>query len=109
MELKMRNVPFSQHEEKRKKGGHEGLKVQSCIFLVSKSRGFLGVSADGLVTDYSCENPLGLVEVKSIKFKENENLKMAGKGIGNKDGIINKSLLYYYQIKQQAFVAVRNW
>ena len=51
MELKMRNVPFSPHEEKMKKGGHEGLKVQSCIFLVSKSHGFLGVSAYGLVTD----------------------------------------------------------
>ena len=50
-----------------------------------------------------------MVEVKSIKFKENENLKMAGKVIGNKDGIINKSHLYYYQIQQQAFVAVRNW
>ena len=51
MELKMRNLPFSQYEEKMKKDGHEGLKVQSCIFLVSKSYGFLGVSADGLVTD----------------------------------------------------------
>ena len=50
-----------------------------------------------------------MVEVKSIKFKENETLKMAGKGIGNKDGIINKSHLYYYQIQQQAFVAGRNW
>ena len=48
----MRNLPFSQYEEKKlKKGGHKGLKVQSCMFLVSKSRGFLGVSADGLVTD----------------------------------------------------------
>ena len=37
----MRNVPFSQHEEKMKKGGHEGLKVQSCIFLVSKSHGYV--------------------------------------------------------------------
>ena len=30
---------------------------------------------------------------------------MAGKGIGNKDVIINKSHLYYYQIQRQ----VRNW
>ena len=64
-----------------KKDGHEGLKVQSCILLVSKSHGFLGMSADGLV------------EVKNIKCKENENLKMAGKGIGNRNGIINKSHL----------------
>ena len=36
---------------------------------------------------------------------------MAGKRIGNKDGIINESHLYYYQIQQQAIiiVAVRNW
>ena len=34
---------------------------------------------------------------------------MAGKRIGNKDGIIKKSHLYYYQIQQQAIVAVRNW
>ena len=34
---------------------------------------------------------------------------MAGKGIGNKDGIINKSHLYYYQIQQQAIAEVRNW
>ena len=51
MELKMRNLPFSQYEEKVQKYGHEGLKVQSCIFLVSKSHGFLRVSPDGLVTD----------------------------------------------------------
>ena len=47
--------------------------------------------------------------MKNIKFKENENLKMAGKRIGNKDGIINESHLYYHQIQQQAIVAVRNW
>ena len=47
----MRNLPLSQYEEKINKNDHEGLKVQSCIFLVSKSHGFLGVSADGLVTD----------------------------------------------------------
>ena len=34
---------------------------------------------------------------------------MAGKRIGNKDGIIKKSHLYYYQIQQQAIVTVRNW
>ena len=51
MELKMKDLPFSQYEEKMKKDDHEGLKVQSCIFLVCKSHGFWGVSADGLVTD----------------------------------------------------------
>ena len=34
-----------------KKDDHEGLEVQSCIILVSKSHGFLGVSADALVND----------------------------------------------------------
>ena len=34
-----------------KKYDHEGLKVHPYIFLVSKSHEFLGVSADGLVTD----------------------------------------------------------
>ena len=34
-----------------KKDDHEGLEVQSCLILVSKSHGFLGVSADALVTD----------------------------------------------------------
>ena len=34
---------------------------------------------------------------------------MAGKRIGNKDGIIKKSHLYYYRIQQQAIVTVRNW
>ena len=34
-----------------KKDVHEGLKVQSYIFLVSKSHGFLRVSADEHVTD----------------------------------------------------------
>ena len=47
----MRNLPFSQYEEKMNKDDHEGLKVQSCVFLVSKSHGFLEVSADGLETD----------------------------------------------------------
>ena len=30
-------------------------------------------------------------------------------GICDKDGIINKSHQYYYQIQQQAFVAERTW
>ena len=30
-------------------------------------------------------------------------------GICNKDGIINRSHQYYYQIQQQAFVAERTW
>ena len=79
------------------------------VFFVSKSHGFLGTSPDGLVTDESCENPLGLVDMKNIKLKENETLKMAlvRKGICNKNGIINKSHQYYYQIQQQAFVAER--
>ena len=41
---------FSVWKKKMKKDGHEGLKVQSCIFMVSKSHGFLGVSADQVVT-----------------------------------------------------------
>ena len=44
-------LTFSQYEEKMDKDDHEGLKVQSFIFLVSKSHGFWGVSADGLETD----------------------------------------------------------
>ena len=105
------DLTISQYVEKMKKDGHEGLEVQSCGFFVSKSHGFLGASPDGLVTDESCENPLGLVEVKNIKLKENETLKMAlvRKGICNKNGIINKSHQYYYQIQQQAFVAERTW
>ena len=49
--------------------------------------------------------------MKNIKHKENENLMTAlvRKGICNKDGNINKSLPYYYQIQQQAFVADRTW
>ena len=53
--------------EKMEKDGHEGLKVQSCGFFVSKTHGFLGASPDGLDTDPSCENPFGLVEVKNMK------------------------------------------
>ena len=70
-------LTISQYVEKMKKDGHEGLEVQSCGFMVSKSHRFLGASPDGLVTDESCENPLWLVEVKNIKLKENETLKMA--------------------------------
>ena len=104
-------LTISHYIGKMKNDGHEGLEVQSCGFLVSKSHGFLGASPDGLVTDPSCKNPLGLVEVKNIKLKENENLMMAlvRKGICNKDGNINKSHQYYYQIQQQAFVADRTW
>ena len=65
--------------------------------------GFLGALPDGPVTDPSCKNPLGLVEAKNIKLKENENLMTAlvRKGICNKDGNINKSHQYYYQIQQR--------
>ena len=91
------DLTISQYVEKLKKNGHVGLEVQSCGFFVSKSHRFLGASLDGLFTDESCENPLGLVEVKNIKLKENETLKMAfvRKGICNKNGIINKSHQYY--------------
>ena len=49
--------------------------------------------------------------MKNIKLEENDNLKMAliREGICNKDGIINKSHQYYYQIQQQAFFAERTW
>ena len=49
--------------------------------------------------------------MKNIKLKENETLKMAlvRKGICNKNGIINKSHQYYYQIQQQEFVTDRTW
>ncbi|CAH3124855.1 unnamed protein product, partial [Porites lobata] len=67
-----------------KKDGHVGLEVQSCGFFVSKSHGFLGASPDGLMA-------------------------LVRKGICNKNGIINKSHQYYYQIQQQAFVAERTW
>ncbi|CAH3182275.1 unnamed protein product [Porites lobata] len=109
--IENKELTISQYVEKMKKDGHEGLKVQSCGFLVCKSHGFLGASPDGLVTDESCKSPLGMVEVKNIKLKENETLKMAlvRKGICNKNGIINKSHQYYYQIQQQAFVAARTW
>ena len=105
------DLTISQYEEKMKKDGHVGLEVQSCGFFVSKSHGFLRASPDGLVTDESCKTPLGLVEVKNVKLKENETLKMARvrKGICNKNGIINKSHQYYYQIQQEAFVAERTW
>ena len=35
-------------------------------------------------------------------------MALVRKGIGSKDGISNKSHLYYFQIQQQAFVAERN-
>ena len=35
-------LTISQYVEKMKKDGHEGLEVQSCGLLVSKSHGFLG-------------------------------------------------------------------
>ena len=35
-------------------------------------------------------------------------MALVRKGIGSKDGIINKSHRYYFQIQQQAFVAERN-
>ena len=47
----MKNLPFSQYEDKMNKDDYERLKVQSRIFLVSKSHGFSGVSVDGLVID----------------------------------------------------------
>ncbi|CAH3029506.1 unnamed protein product, partial [Porites evermanni] len=58
-----------------KKDGHEGLEVQSCGFLTSKTH----------------------------------RLGWLRKGICNKNGIINKSHQYYYQIQQQEFVTDRTW
>lgn len=34
-------------------------------------------------------------------------LALVRKGISNKDGIINKSYLYYYQIQQQALICCK--
>ena len=53
---------ISQYTEKMRKEGHAGLEVNSCGLFVCKTHGFLGASPDGLVTDPSSENPLGLVK-----------------------------------------------
>ena len=63
------DLKISQYVQKMKKDGHVGLEVQSCVFFVSKSYWFLGASPDGLVTDESRENSLGLLEVKNIKLR----------------------------------------
>ena len=63
--------------KKWKKMVMKGWKSSLVVFWFLKSHGFLGASPNGLVTDESCENPLGLVEMKNIKLKENETLKMA--------------------------------
>ena len=102
---------ITQYKNKTQKEGHAGLEVSSCGFFVSKTHGFLGASPDGLVTDPSSENPAGLVEAKNIQLNENESLVAAliRKGICTKDGNINKSHQYYYQIQQQEFVVNRQW
>ena len=102
---------ITQYTEKMGKEGHVGLEVTSCGFFVSKTHGFLGASPDGLVTDPSIENPLGLVEAKNIQVKKNESLMAAlvRKGICTKDGKVKKSHQYYYQIQQQEFVVNRQW
>ena len=102
---------ISQYTEKMRKEGHAGLEVNSCGLFVCKTHGFLGASPDGLVTDPSSENPLGLVEAKNIQLRENESLAAAlvRKGICTKDGNIKKSHQYYYQIQQLEFVVNRKW
>ena len=104
-------ISISQYTEKMRKEGHAGLEVNSCGLFVCKTHGFLGASPDGLVTDPSSENPLGLVEAKNIQLRENESLAAAlvRKGICTKDGNIKKSHQYYYQIQQLEFVVNRKW
>ena len=94
---------ITQYKDKMQKGGHAGLEVTSCGFFVSKTHGFLGASPDGLVTDPSSENPLGLVKAKNIQVNENESLMAAliRKGICTKDGNIKKSHKYYYQFSNK--------
>ena len=89
--------------------GHCGLKVENCGFFVAKNHGFLGASPDGLVTDPSIENPLGVIEVKNVTVKDSEELSLAlvRKSICKKDGMVNERHMYYYQIQQQLFVVNR--
>ena len=84
---------ISQYTEKVQNEGHAGLEVNSCGFFVCKTHGFLEASPDGLATDPSSENPLGLVEAKNIQLRENESLAAAleTKGICTKEENIKKS------------------
>ena len=59
----------------------------------------------------SVENPSGIIEVKNIYVKHNENLLEAlkRKSICHKAGEVNQSSTYYYQMQQQLFVVNKTW
>lgn len=109
--IKNEKQAVTDYVKKMQQEGHCGLIVENCGFFVAKHHGFIGASPDGLVTDPSVENPLGVIEVKNIIVKDSEDLSLAliRKSICKSDGMVNKSHMYYYQIQQQLFVVNRTW
>lgn len=109
--IKNEKLAVTEYVKKMQEDGHCDLKVEDCGFFVSKHHGFIGASPDGLVTDPSIENPLGVIEVKNITVKDSEDLSIAlvRKSICKKDGMVNKRHMYYYQMQQQLYVVNRTW
>ena len=109
--IKNEKLAVTDYVKKMQQEGHCDLKVEDCGFFVSKHHGFIGASPDGLVTDPSVENPLGIIEVKNIIVKDSEDLSLAlvRKSICKKDGMVNKRHMYYYQMQQQLYVVNRTW
>lgn len=105
------SLAVTQYVHKMQQEGHCGLKVENCGFFVSKKNGIVGASPDGLVTDPVSENPLGIIEVKNITVNSNESLLTAlvRKSICTKEGEVNRSHKYFYQVQQQLYVVNRSW
>jgi hypothetical protein len=109
--IKNEKLAVAEYVKKMQQEGHCNLKVEDCGFFVAKHHGFIGASPDGLVSDPSVENPLGIIEVKNITVNDSEDLASAlvRKSICRKNGMVNKTHMYYYQMQQQLFVVNRAW
>ena len=53
--------------------GKKGVLITRCGFFISKTHGFLGASADGIITDQE-KSTHGVVEFKCIQVKPGETL-----------------------------------
>ena len=99
----------------QRRNGHPNLTVQRCGLFVSPSSPWLAASPDGLVTDPSANDKIGLLEMKNPFSARDKTLSEACSNSSfcleekNCKYLLKERHDYYYQIQCQLHCADKSW